>query len=99
MFRGGLCLLEIENDCVVPYLLLYVPHLWKTRFSAKCTAQGGTKGDEFLRGAAFGPNSTAVLVGRTNESWGSPNAGGDDMVVVKLDIDGNLLWTWQVRIS
>eukprot|EP00904_Undaria_pinnatifida_P009181 jgi/Undpi1/5393/HiC_scaffold_2.g00674.m1 len=55
----------------------------------------GTPRDDVLNDAAVGPNNTVVLVGTTNGSWDSPNAGGEDMAVIKLDIDGNILWTWQ----
>lgn len=36
------------------------------------------------------------MCGHTDGSYAGPNAGSSDAVAVKLDAEGNELWTWQV---
>lgn len=40
-----------------------------------------------------------VLAGRTDGTWNTTSSGGLDFAAVKLDVDGNELWRWQVRES
>lgn len=49
--------------------------------------------------AAMGEDGSMVLVGETDSSWASVNAGETDFVAVKLDADGHQVWAWQVWLS
>lgn len=53
---------------------------------------------DFLTGVAIGHDDSVVLAGYTTGDWNAENAGGTDFVAVKLDADGNEVWTWQVRL-
>ena len=45
------------------------------------------------------PNgSSCVLAGHTKGSWSTTNAGEYDFMVINLDMDGHILWEWQVRL-
>lgn len=44
----------------------------------------------------MGDDGSVVVGGATVEDWYIPNLGGWDMVAVKLDAEGNVLWKWQV---
>ncbi|CAN0353237.1 unnamed protein product [Laminaria digitata] len=59
------------------------------------TQNGTTDTDEVLD-VEDALNNTFVLVGRSSGDWDGANAGSADMAAMKLDIDGNLLWKWQV---
>lgn len=41
-------------------------------------------------------DGSTVLAGSTNGDWNAANAGDDDFAACKLDVDGTLLWKWQV---
>lgn len=61
------------------------------------TVQYGTSGSDKIRDAANGLNNTFVAVGISFGNWSGTNAGSGDMVATKLDINGDVLWKWQVR--
>lgn len=44
-------------------------------------------------------DGSVVLVGETDGDYAEDIAGLDDFVVVKLDADGVVDWTWQVNIT
>lgn len=46
----------------------------------------------------MGKDGSVVLGGMTKGDWDGVNVGEgtQDMVAVRLDADGNLLWKWQV---
>ena len=44
-------------------------------------------------------DGSVVLVGYTDGNWSTTNAGSSDCVAIKLDADGTLAWTWQVKSS
>lgn len=50
-------------------------------------------------GVALGEDDSLIISGSTSGSWYAPNEGSFDVVVMKLDRDGNRLWGWQVRHS
>ncbi|CAM9254578.1 unnamed protein product [Sphacelaria rigidula] len=51
--------------------------------------------DEIL-GAASAEDGSVVLAGYTDGSYDGRSTGLEDIVAVKLDVDGELLWKWQV---
>ncbi|CAN0127648.1 unnamed protein product [Ectocarpus sp. 12 AP-2014] len=64
--------------------------------------QNGTDAEDSLTACSLGPESasseTTFLAGRcrfTLGDWAAENAGGSDWVAVKLDSDGNELWSLQ----
>lgn len=60
--------------------------------------QGGTTEDDTLTAVAVNQvDGSMVFAGKTDGDWGKENAGKSDFVAMKLDIDGNLLWRWQVK--
>lgn len=62
------------------------------------TQQGGTAESDVCSAAVVAEDGSIVLAGYTVGSWdgSEANAGEEDLVVVKLDKDGNELWHWQV---
>lgn len=44
------------------------------------------------------PDGSSILGGHTYGDWSTTNAGWLDFMVVKLDVDGSVLWEWQVRM-
>lgn len=61
--------------------------------------QDGSSGDDTLKCVAAAEDDTVVLAGYTEGSLGGENAGETDCAVVKLDVDGGVLWRWQVQQS
>lgn len=49
-------------------------------------------------GAVITADGSVVLGGYTYGSWMSPNKGGADLVVIKLDSEKEVLWTLQVIV-
>lgn len=43
-------------------------------------------------------DGSVILVGNTFGDWSRTNADGRDCVVIKLDADGIMQWTWQVKL-
>ncbi|CBJ32398.1 von Willebrand factor type D domain protein [Ectocarpus siliculosus] len=78
-----------ETDCAVVKLDADGGVLWRW--------QGGTAESDVCSAAAVAEDGSIVVAGYTVGSWGGSeaNAGEDDLVVVKLDKDGNELWHWQ----
>ncbi|CAN0472667.1 unnamed protein product, partial [Laminaria digitata] len=60
------------------------------------SAQDGTTEDDKVYDVEDALNNTFVLVGNSFGDWDGASAGSADMTAIKLDIDGNLLWKWQV---
>lgn len=61
--------------------------------------QSGTEFDEEFTGAAIGIDGSVVMSGYTFGNWSATQAGGDDdmdFVAMSMDIDGNILWEYQV---
>lgn len=44
------------------------------------------------------PDGSSILTGDTLGSWSTTNAGGYDIMAMKVDVYGSVLWEWQVRI-
>lgn len=47
----------------------------------------------------MGDDGSVVVAGQTDGDWDIPNLGHGDMAAFKLDVDGTLLWRWQVLYS
>lgn len=61
-------------------------------------SQGGTSATDEALAVVMDSNGNAVVAGSTEESWFSGSAvGQEDFAAVKLDSDGEVLWSWQVR--
>lgn len=60
------------------------------------SAQDGTNETDVFSDAVNGLNDTFVIVGHSTGDWNGKNSGSGDMIATKLDIDGNVLWRWQV---
>ena len=45
---------------------------------------------------AMGGDGSVVLAGYTCGNWITTQVGACDVAVAKLDLNGTLLWTWQV---
>lgn len=56
-------------------------------------------GADYLYGASAGMNDTVVLAGFTEGDFSAQNLGGADFAAVKLDADGQQLWSWQASGS
>lgn len=41
-------------------------------------------------------DGSTILAGSTGGDWNGTNLGGQDFAASKLDVNGNLIWTWQV---
>ncbi|CAM9897040.1 unnamed protein product, partial [Ectocarpus sp. 8 AP-2014] len=82
-----------ETDCAVVKLDADGGVLWRW--------QGGTAESDVCSAAVVAEDGSIVLAGYTVGSWGGSeaNAGEEDLVVVKLDKDGNELWQWQEGTS
>lgn len=50
-----------------------------------------------VQSVAVAPDGSFFLAGETTGDWASINEGEADFAVAKLDSDGALLWTWQVK--
>lgn len=61
------------------------------------TIQNGTLGNDYLLGAAAGGNDTFVLAGNHQEvTAGTGSTGDRAMGLMKIDAQGDTLWTWKV---
>lgn len=58
--------------------------------------QTGTLADDSIRGAAIGSNGTYVFAGNTRGDLNGTNAGSYDRGAFKIDVEGDIVWTWQV---
>lgn len=58
--------------------------------------QDGTAGVDNATGIALAEDGSAVLSGSTTGDWNATNLGQTDFAALKLDVDGTLLWKWQV---
>ncbi|CAN0006742.1 unnamed protein product, partial [Sphacelaria rigidula] len=58
-------------------------------------SQDGTGVVDILQGATISDNGCSVLAGYTEGDWFSTNKGSADFAAVKLDADGEVLWSWQ----
>lgn len=45
------------------------------------------------------PDDAFVMSGSTNGSYGGSTSGGEDLVAIKMDANGTVLWTWQVTVT
>ncbi len=52
------------------------------------TKQYGTSGNDVGGANKLDLSGNLYIVGRTNASWGGPNAGGDDVLLIKLSAPG-----------
>ncbi|CAN0430485.1 unnamed protein product [Ectocarpus sp. 12 AP-2014] len=82
-----------ETDCAVVKLDADGGVLWRW--------QGGTAESDVCSAAVVAEDGSIVLAGYTVGSWdgSEANVGEEDLVVVKLDKDGNQLWHWQEGTS
>ena len=61
--------------------------------------QNGTDEKEEIFAEVVGDDGSVVLAGHTYGNWTDGAHGGEedaDFAAVKLDVDGNELWRWQV---
>lgn len=56
----------------------------------------GTSGDDLVYALAMMDDGSTILAGSTGGDWNGTNLGGQDFAASKLDVNGNLIWTWQV---
>lgn len=42
-------------------------------------------------------DGSALFAGTTFGDWVQVSVGSWDFAAMKMDVDGNVLWTWQVR--
>lgn len=49
-----------------------------------------------FRDVAANDDDSIILAGTTAGSWSAAHKGQYDMVAVKLDSDGEVVWNWQV---
>jgi Beta-propeller repeat len=72
---------------------------YDTNGSLVWTYMGGISGNDEFNGVVVGPSDNVIAVGETDgdfDGGGSQVAfGGDDILAVKLDLNGALLWTQQ----
>lgn len=69
----------------------------KTSFNPNvANVQDGTAGVDIATGVALAEDGSAVLSGSTTGHWNATNLGEPDFAAVKLDVNGALLWKWQV---
>ena len=61
--------------------------------------QDGTDKDDIWRAVAMGEDGSVILAGYTCGNWVTTQVGECDVAVVKLDLNGTLLWTWQVTVA
>ena len=83
--------------------------LWKTvakclqlayhRVSIRQITQNGTDEDDYLNAVAMGGDGSVILAGYTCGNRIITQVGECDIVVVKFDLNGTLLWTWQVTVA
>eukprot|EP00752_Nemacystus_decipiens_P003778 g3478.t1 len=59
------------------------------------TWQDGALGDDYLAGAAATNDGGVVVGGHSNGTYNGISEGSVDFVVIKLDADGAVEWTWQ----
>ena len=67
-----------------------------TAFQLRLT-QDGSAADDTLHAVALTKDGSAILAGSTSGVWGEASIGLDDFAALKLDAEGELLWTWQVH--
>ena len=53
---------------------------------------------DYVNVAVMYADGSSVLAGHTYGDWNATNAGNNDLMAVKLDANGSVLWEWQVRI-
>ncbi|CAM9807714.1 unnamed protein product, partial [Ascophyllum nodosum] len=58
--------------------------------------QNGTDEEDSWMAVAMGGDGSVVLAGYTCGNWITTQVGACDVAVAKLDLNGTLLWTWQV---
>lgn len=61
--------------------------------------QDGTDESDYITSAVIMGDGSVVFCGYTFGDFGGTNAGGRDFLVVKLDVNGEELWRWQVKTS
>ncbi len=85
---------------MVHFLNLPTADPWKIIGSNPiCVRQGGTEDADYISAVHVGQDGGTVLTGYSTGSYGEPNVGEEDFVVIKLDGDGIELWRWQVKAS
>ena len=57
----------------------------------------GTEQYDYLSSGGVANDESVILAEGTRGEYAADNAGAFDFVVIKLDDDGEALWTWQVR--
>ncbi|CAN0213505.1 unnamed protein product [Ascophyllum nodosum] len=57
--------------------------------------QDGTVGDDHIYAGGVAKDGSVILAGGTTGGYAAESAGSFDFLVIKLDGDGEVLWTWQ----
>ncbi|CAM9406721.1 unnamed protein product, partial [Ascophyllum nodosum] len=57
--------------------------------------QDGTDEDDGCKAVAVGEEGSVILAGYTCGNWTTTQVGVCDVLVVKLDLNGTVMWTWQ----
>jgi hypothetical protein len=68
--------------------------LWMKQFGA--TSGYDSSGNEYLTSIAMDPSGNIVCGGYTTGSFAETNGGGTDLLAIKLDPSGTVLWTRQI---
>lgn len=86
-----------SNDAFVLKLNSTGALQWLTHFGAATTAPGGsTTGDDRCLGVSVDGSGNVFCAGRTSGAFGEANGGGSDLLVLKLDSNGDLVRTTQL---
>lgn len=73
-----------------------MPFMDGSRSSVPCQGETHSHSSDQVEGIAPAKDGSVILCGTTDGSFAAPNAGATDALAVKLDADGNELWSWQV---
>ena len=63
----------------------------------RCSVKDGTVGDDHIYAGGVAKDGSVILAGGTTGGYAAESAGSFDFLVIKLNEDGEVLWTWQVR--
>lgn len=62
-----------------------------------CLSQRESSGDDVVHTVALSEDGSVIMAGSTTGVLGESIVDPGDFAAAKLDADGNLVWTWQVK--
>lgn len=71
----------------------------KIPFSLISGQDVSTGGEDFVDTVAVADDGSTVIAGSTLGNWNATVLGGKDFAACKLDVNGALLWKWQVTYT